>query len=441
MLLVRYTDTELLIYTLYMLYLIVVFIAVNLGITYFLLKKKAEFPEDVKNKLIELSLDIKNMKEEFPKNRAENSRNLHETREELAGSLKISSDSQKTQLGIFAEQLKHQSTLNVQSLDKMTKTIEDRLKQIQDDTNNKLEKMRETVDEKLHKTLEQRLSESFRTVQTQLEQVHKGLGEMQTLATGVGDLKKVLTNVKTRGVMGEIQLANIIEDILTPDQYEKNVKTKKDSNDLVEFAIKLPGDESGPVYLPIDSKFPTENYIALINAYEVGDPLQITLFSKKLQDDIESFAKDIHDKYIDVPYTTDFALLFLPTEGLYAEMVRKTDLVQKLQNKYHVSIVGPSTLASSLNGLRMGFRTLMIDKQSSKVWKVLGEVKTEFKNFETVLENAQKKIRQADSDLDLLVGTRTKQMQRKLRDVEELPGGGSPLVLDEVKITPSQGLF
>lgn len=413
-----------------MLYLIAGLIAATLGISFLLLKKKIEFPEDIKNKLIELSLDIRSMKDEFPKNREENTKNLHQTRQELAHSLQISSDAQKTQLGIFAEQLKHQSTLNTQSLDKMTKTIEDRLKQIQEDTNIKLEKMRETVDEKLHKTLEARLSESFRTVQTQLEQVHKGLGEMQTLATGVGDLKKVLTNVKTRGVMGEIQLANIIEDILTPDQYEKNVKTKKDSNDLVEFAIKLPGDESGPVFLPVDSKFPTENYIALINAYEVGDAIQITLFSKKLQDDIESFAKDIHDKYIDVPYTTEFAILFLPTEGLYAEIVRKTDLIQKLQNKYHVNVAGPSTLASSLSGFRMGFRTLMIEKQSSKVWKVLGEVKTEFKQFETVLENAQKKLRQADSELDQLVGTRTKQMQRKLRDVEELPSGETPLFSD-----------
>lgn len=423
-----------------MLYLIIVITVLNLGIAFFILKKKAEFPDEIKNKIIELSVELHNMKDEFPKNREENSKNLHQTREELAHSLKISSDSQKSQLGIFAEQLKHSSTLNIQSLDKMTKTIEDRLKQIQDDTNIKLEKMRETVDEKLHKTLEQRLSESFRTVQTQLEQVHKGLGEMQSLATGVGDLKKVLTNVKTRGVMGEIQLANIIEDLLTPDQYEKNVKTKKESNDLVEFAIKLPGDESGPIYLPIDSKFPTENYIALINAYEVGDPVQITLFSKKLQDDVESFAKDIHDKYIDVPYTTDFALLFLPTEGLYAEMVRKTDLVQKLQNKYHVSIVGPSTLASSLNGLRMGFRTLMINKQSSKVWKVLGEVKTEFKNFEQVLTKAQEKIRQADSEIDKLVGTRTKQMQKKLRDVEELPSGESSFAIggQDLNLLPEQ---
>ncbi len=414
-----------------MLYLIAVLIAITLGVVFLLLQKKVEFPQDIKDKITELSVGLRDMKDEFPKNREESSKNLHETREELAASLKNSSDSQKNQLSIFAEQLKHLTTLNTQSLDKMTKTIEDRLKQIQDDTNIKLEKMRETVDEKLHKTLEFRLAESFRTVQTQLEQVHKGLGEMQSLATGVGDLKKVLTNVKTRGVMGEIQLANIIEDLLTPEQYEKNVKTKKNSNDLVEFAIKLPGDESGPVYLPIDSKFPTENYIALINAYDVGDSLQITTFSRKLQDDIESFAKDIHDKYIDVPYTTDFAILFLPTEGLYAEIVRKTDLVRKLQNKYHVNVVGPSTLASSLSGYRMGFRTLMINKQSSKVWKVLGEVKTEFKNFEQVLQKAQEKIRQADTEIDKLVGTRTKQIQRKLQDVEELPIGDTKLVIED----------
>lgn len=419
-----------------MLYFILGLIILQIGLIFLLIKRRIELPPGVTDQMKELSFEVRNIKDEFPKNREENSKNLHQTREELAHNLKIASDVQKNQLDIFAEQLKHLTTLNSQALEKMTRTIEERLKQIQDDTNTKLEKMRETVDEKLHKTLESRLAESFRTVQSQLEQVHKGLGEMQSLATGVGDLKKVLTNVKTRGVMGEIQLANIIEDLLTPDQYEKNVKTKKDSNDLVEFAIKLPGDENGPVYLPVDSKFPTENYIALINSYELGDPAQIATFSKKLHDDIESFAKDIHDKYIDVPYTTEFAILFLPTEGLYAEIVRKTDLVQKLQNKYHVNVAGPSTLASSLSGFRMGFRTLMIEKQSSKVWKVLGEVKTEFKQFEAVLANAQKKIRQADSELDLLVGTRTKQMQRKLRDVEELPGQDAKLIADQTSLTP-----
>jgi len=420
-----------------MLNFILILVLAQIGLILFLLKRKPEFPSEIKDKIVELAFEIKNIKEEFPKNREESSKNLHQTREELAHNLKISSDVQKNQLNIFAEQLKHLTTMNSQALDKMTRTIEERLKQIQDDTNIKLEKMRETVDEKLHKTLESRLAESFRTVQTQLEQVHKGLGEMQTLAIGVGDLKKVLTNVKTRGVMGEIQLANIIEDVLTPDQYEKNVKTKQNSNDLVEFAIKLPGDGTTPIYLPIDSKFPTENYIALLNAYDLGDVTQIAAFSRKLQEDIEGFAKDIHDKYIDVPKTTDFAILFLPTEGLYAEIVRKTDLIQKLQTKYHVNVAGPSTLAASLSGFRMGFRTLMIEKQSSEVWKVLSEVKTEFKTFEQVLEKAQEKLRQADSEIDKLVGTRTKQIQRKLRDVEELPTGEVPNLFDTQDSDPT----
>ena len=407
-----------------MLYLITVLLVGVLAILVFIARKKAEFPSDIKDKIAEQDFVLKSIKEELPKNREEISDSVTKHMTEIAGF-------QKDQLTIFSDQLKHLTTVNTQALDKMTQTIENRLKQIQDDTNTKLEKMRETVDEKLHKTLEARLAESFRTVQTQLEQVHKGLGEMQSLATGVGDLKKVLTNVKTRGVLGEIQLANIIEDVLTPEQYERNVKTKKGSNDLVEFAIKLPGDGTTPVYLPVDSKFPVENYTALLNAYDAGDATQIALFGRKIQEDIESFAKDIHDKYIDVPSTTEFAILFLPTEGLYAEVIRHTDLTQKIQNKYHVNITGPSTLASSLNGFRMGFRTLMIEKQSSEVWKVLGAVKTEFKNFETVLQKAQEKIRQADVEIDKLVGTRTKQIQRRLRDVEELPSGESKYVLGD----------
>jgi DNA recombination protein RmuC len=407
-----------------MLYLITVLLVCVLAVLVFLARKKAEFPSELANKINEQDFVLKSIKDELPKNREEISDSVTKRMTEIAGF-------QKDQLTIFSDQLKHLTSVNTQALEKMTQTIENRLKQIQDDTNTKLEKMRETVDEKLHKTLEARLAESFRTVQTQLEQVHKGLGEMQTLAVGVGDLKKVLTNVKTRGVMGEIQLANIIEDILTPEQYEKNVKTKKGSNDLVEFAIKLPGDGTTPIYLPVDSKFPTENYTALLNAYDTGDAVQIAQFGRKIQEDIESFAKDIHDKYIDVPFTTEFAILFLPTEGLYAEIVRKTDLIQKLQNKYHVNVAGPSTLAASLSGFRMGFRTLMIEKQSSEVWKVLGAVKTEFQNFETVLQRAQEKIRQADTEIDKLVGTRTKQIQRKLRDVEELPSGESRVVLGD----------
>lgn len=419
-----------------MLTMILIALGINLLLTAFLLFTRQR--QDVTS----LETQIKDIKEEFPKNREEYGKNLRETRVEMMQSLKSYEDSllkriseiaslQKNQLDIFAEQLKYLTTTTTQSLDKMTRTIEERLKAIQEDSSQKLEKMRETVDEKLHKTLEARLAESFRTVQTQLEQVHKGLGEMQNLATGVGDLKKVLSNVKTRGALGEIQLANIIEDILTPDQYEKNVKTKKESNELVEFAIKLPGNDEGPVYLPIDSKFPTENYVALLNAYDKGDITQMTISSKKLYEDIESFAKDIHDKYIDVPHTTEFAILFLPTEGLYAEIVKNTTLTQKIQNKYHVNISGPSTLASSLNGFRMGFRTLIIEKRSSEVWKILGAVKTEFKTFEGVLKNAQKKIQGVQTDIETLIGTRTNQIQRKLREVEELPTQETTLLLEE----------
>lgn len=404
-----------------MTYLLLGLLTVVLILQIIQMRKKQEGSGDTEKKLTEMDFALKSIKEELPKNREEISGNVAKRMTEIAGF-------QKDQLTIFSDQLKHLTTLNTQALDKMTRTIEERLTHIQDDTNVKLEKMRETVDEKLHKTLEQRLGESFKIVSDRLEQVHKGLGEMQTLATGVGDLKKVLSNVKTRGVLGEIQLANIIEDILTPEQYEKNVKTKKDSNELVEFAIKLPGSADGPVYMPVDSKFPSENYVALLKAYDLGDVAQIAQFSKKLQDDIESFAKDIHDKYIDVPQTTEFAILFLPTEGLYAEVIRNSDLIQKIQNKYHVNITGPSTLASSLNGFRMGFRTLMIEKRSSEVWKVLGAVKTEFKNFETVLKNAQKKITGVQTDIDTLIGTRTNQIQRKLREVEELPDGETQLM-------------
>lgn len=412
-----------------MTYLLLGLLTVVLILQIIQMRKKQEGSCDTEKKLTEMDFALKSIKEELPKNREEISGNVAKRMTEIAGF-------QKDQLTIFSDQLKHLTTLNTQALDKMTRTIEERLTHIQDDTNVKLEKMRETVDEKLHKTLEQRLGESFKIVSDRLEQVHKGLGEMQTLATGVGDLKKVLSNVKTRGVLGEIQLANIIEDILTPEQYEKNVKTKKDSNELVEFAIKLPGSADGPVYMPVDSKFPSENYVALLKAYDLGDVVQIAQFSKKLQDDIESFAKDIHDKYIDVPQTTEFAILFLPTEGLYAEVIRNSDLIQKIQNKYHVNITGPSTLASSLNGFRMGFRTLMIEKRSSEVWKVLGAVKTEFKNFETVLKNAQKKITGVQTDIDTLIGTRTNQIQRKLREVEELPDGETQLMFGSPSETP-----
>ena len=299
-------------------------------------------------------------------------------------------------------------------------------------TEDKLEKMRETVDEKLQSTLEKRLGESFKLVSERLEVVHKGLGEMQTLAMGVGDLKKVLSNVKTRGTLGEIQLGRILDQILTKDQYDINVATKKESRDNVEFAIRLPGKDkaSDVVYLPVDSKFPLDVYHNLVDAYDTGDQSLIEEGYKKLEAAIKKSAKDIRDKYIDPPYTTDFAIMFLPIEGLYAEVVKRTNLVEILQREYKINITGPTTLAALLNSLQMGFRTLAIEKRSSEVWNVLGAVKTEFGKFEEVLKATQKKLNQASTDLDKLVGTRTKQINKKLMSVESLTNDVSEKYID-----------
>uniref|UniRef100_UPI002613BAD1 DNA recombination protein RmuC n=1 Tax=Terrisporobacter sp. TaxID=1965305 RepID=UPI002613BAD1 len=285
-----------------------------------------------------------------------------------------------------------------------------------------LEKMRVTVDEKLQNTLEKRLGESFKMVNDRLEQVYKGLGEMQNLATGVGDLKKVLSNVKTRGVLGEIQLERILEQFLTTEQYEKNVITKNGSRETVEFAIKLPGRDEykETIYLPLDAKFPLDIYNKLIDAYEEGNQSNIDSASKELERFIKKSAKDIRDKYIDPPNTTDFGILFLPTEGLYAEVVKRQQLVEDLQREYKINVTGPTTLIALLNSLQMGFKTLAIEKHSSEVWKVLGAVKTEFSKFESVLNAAQNKLNQASSEIDKLVGTRTRQINRKLKSVEKL---------------------
>lgn len=350
------------------------------------------------------------------------SKNAKENREELAKTLKDFSDT-------FSSNVRDFNELQKQKFDAMALKQDELVKS----TELKLEKMRETVDEKLHKTLEERLGQSFQLVSERLEAVQKGLGEMQTLANGVGDLKKVLSNVKTRGVLGEIQLGNILEQIMAPEQYEANVKTKQGSNDLVEFAIKLPGkDDNGrEVYLPIDAKFPQEDYIRLQNAYEVGDVAGIDAASKALTNAIKKFAKDIRDKYIDPPYTTDFGILFLPIEGLFAEVVRQPDLVAILQREYKIIITGPTTLAAMLNSLQMGFKTLAIQKRSSEVWQILGAVKTEFVKFGDVLDKAQKKINEANKELDNLVGTRTRLMLSKLKKVEELPISDTENLLED----------
>ena len=307
---------------------------------------------------------------------------------------------------------------NERRLEAIRITMENRLSSIQNENSIQLDKMRETVDEKLQKTLESRISESFKMVSERLEQVYKGLGEMQTLASGVGDLKKVLSNVKSRGVLGEIQLGAILEEILTKEQYEANVVTKKGSQSFVEYAIKLPGDSS-PVYLPIDAKFPADAYSKLLESYDSGDLTEIESSKSILIKRLKSFAKDIHDKYIDPPNTTEFAIMFLPFEGLYAEAVR-LGMVEELQRLYKINIAGPTTTAALLNSLQMGFKTLAIQKRSSEVWDVLGAVKTEFDKFESVLESAQSRIEQANSELDKLIGVRTRQIKRKLKDVEAI---------------------
>ena len=297
--------------------------------------------------------------------------------------------------------------------------MERRLSQMQSDNNERLEQMRQVVDEKLQKTLESKMTESFRLVSERLEQVYKGLGEMQSLAAGVGDLKKVLSNVKTRGILGEIQLDAILKEILSPEQYDTNVATRRGSSERVEFAVKLPADDGQYVYLPIDSKFPGDTYAALQDAYESGSPDQLRAAIAALTQQIKKEARDIHDKYIDPPNTTEFAIMFLPFEGLYAEVVNR-GLVEELQRCYRVNIAGPSTMAALLNSLQMGFRTIAIQKRSSEVWQVLGAVKTEFEKFASVLQSSQRRLLQVNDELDQLIGTRTRSIVRKLRSVERL---------------------
>ena len=313
----------------------------------------------------------------------------------------------------------------------LRKTMEERMTAMQTANNEKLEIMRATVDEKLQKTLDERISQSFKLVNERLADVYKGLGEMQTLAGDVGDLKKVMAGVKTRGILGEIQLGAIISEILSPEQYEENAVTRPGTANRVEFAIKLPGEGDQPVYLPIDAKFPADAYHHLVDAYEAGDPDAIKAASSELETRIKGAAKDIRDKYVEPPYTTTFGIMFLPFEGLYAEVVRM-GLVDILQTQYRVSVAGPTTLAALLNSLQMGFRTLAIQKRSGEVWEVLGAVKTEFGNFEKVLAKAKERIDQTGDELDKLIGTRTRQINRKLKSVAELPAADAQRLLDGV---------
>lgn len=320
---------------------------------------------------------------------------------------------------------------NEQRMDKLREAVDCQLKAIQEDNGKRLEDMRRTVDEKLNATLEKRLGDSFRLVSDRLEQVHKGLGEMQTLASGVGDLKRVLTNVKTRGMWGEIQLGNLLEQILAPDQYAKNVATKPDTNDRVEFAIKLPGrDESGTiVWLPIDAKFPQEDYQRLLDFQDQANVLGVEEAGKALEGRIKNEAKTIAAKYICVPHTTDFAILFLPVEGLYAEVLRRPGLCDILMREYKVIIAGPTTFAALLNSLQMGFRTLVIERRSSEVWSLLGAVKTEFGKFGDLLDKTSKKLSEASDQIDK-AAKKTRTIERKLKEVQELPAAEALVLLE-----------
>lgn len=342
---------------------------------------------------------------------------------------KESAETQDKRLMELNEKFNHMALENEQKLENIRATMEKKIGELKEDNNKQLDLMRHTVDEKLQKTLEDRISQSFKLVSERLEQVYKGLGEMQTLAAGVGDLKKVLSNVKTRGILGEIQLGAILEQILSPDQYEENVTTKSTGGERVEFAVKLPGDEDGVVYLPIDAKFPGDAYSKLVEAYEMGDQRLIDEAGKSLERIIKLEAKDIRDKYIEPPNTTDFAIMFLPFEGLYAEVIRR-GMLEVLQRDYKINIAGPTTMAALLNSLQMGFKTLAIQKHSSEVWEVLGAVKTEFDKFGNVLEATQQRINQANEELDKLIGTRTRSIQRKLRNVTGVTEGLSVDILE-----------
>ncbi len=367
------------------------------------------------------------VKSESRDNREELSKQLKDNRQELNDALRIFSDQNQRLSKELMDTVKGEFKTFKDEFEKHFKGFTDHQKEKFDDLVNKTEKrleaMRETVDEKLQKTLNDRLTQSFAAVESNLKSVQEGLGEMKTLAQDVGGLKKVLSNVKHRGGVGEVQLEMLLEQILAPDQYAANVKTKEGSNDLVEFAIKLPGrdDQQSHVYLPIDAKFPKDAYDQLVDAYDSGDVSAIDAANKNLENTIKKMAKDIKDKYVDPPNTTDFAILFLPFESIYAEVIRRSNLLEYLQRETKVIVTGPTTLAAILNSLQMGFRTLSLQKRSSEVWSLLGAVKTEFDKFGGLLERAQKNIAAAGENIDTLLGTRTNAIRRKLKNVDSLP--------------------
>ena len=383
--------------------------------------------------------------DEFQRNRTENSDLSKTNREELFNNLKSFetnftenikqlNDLLRQKFMDFSQQQTEINKQTTENVKEVKTSVENQLKSIRDDNTKQLDEMRKTVDEKLQKTLNERLSQSFETVGKQLQAVQEGLGEMKTLATDVGGLKKVLSNVKLRGGIGEIQLEMLLEQILAPEQYEANVKTKSNSSDSVEFAVKLPGkdDHGNHVWLPIDAKFPKDIYEQLQEAYDEGEPNKILVAQKNLDQTIKKMAKDIHDKYIDPPNTTDFGIMFLPFEGIYAEVVRKASLLEDLQRNYKIIVTGPTTLAAILNSLQMGFKTLAIQKRSSEVWQVLGAVKKEFENFGGMMSKAQNNIRTGLNQLDNVMGVRTRAIQNKLKSVEALTDEDAKKILPEI---------
>lgn len=382
-----------------------------------------------------LFLVLRTLKEELRANRADIGEAIRQFREELSGRL----DMMKGQV---EDDAKHARRELREMTDAFRTGVETQLARLSSDNAAKLEDMRRTVAEKLEGTLERRLGDSFKMVSERLEQVHKGLGEMQNLAVGVGDLKKVMTNVKVRGTWGEIQLGNLLEQILSPDQFDRNVQTKKDSTGRVEFAIKMPGrdtGEKGQVWLPIDAKFPLENYHRLVEAQEHADPERAEIEARLLETYIKQCAKEICDKYVSPPETTDFAVMYLPTEGLFAEIVRRTGLVEYIQRECRIIVAGPTTLAALLNSLQMGFQTLAIQQRSSEVWGVLGAVKSEFGKFEDVLKKVEKKLHEAGNVIET-ASQRSRVITRKLKTVQELSAEDSRRILSITDmVTPEAG--
>ena len=364
------------------------------------------------------------MEGEVAKVSPEMDRNFRENRKEMAESL-------ERMQGSNEKALERMRTSNEKGLEQVRSSNEKSLEQLRTGNEKKLEEMRETVDEKLKASVEKRFNESFKSISEQLSQVYRGLGEMKTLATGVGDLKKVMEGVKTRGIYGEVQLGAIIEDTLNKTQYEENIITKHGSSDRVEFAVKMPGKETD-VFLPIDSKFPVENYTRLIAAYDAGDKAEISAYQKALAADVKEQAKKISTKYIDPPATTDFGIMFVPTESLYAEIIRVPGLADEVRQKYHITVAAPSTLPVMLSGLLMGFRTVAIEKRSAEVWQVLGAVKTQFGKFGDALEGVQKKLQESANKIES-AKTTSRQIERKLKSVEELPAKESVKLIGEVE--------